>query len=368
MELVRKVFGIGFHKTATTSVAAALYILGFNVTGYFGVHDPNIRKTVYDIAYDLASRFDAAQDMPWAVIYKELDKKFPGSKFILTVRPSDEWIKSIVNHFKDYYIPGHEWIYGVRSAKGNEEIYIRRYEAHNCEVLEYFKGRPNDLLVMDITKGDGWEKLCPFLNKEIPPIAFPIQNTAKEKTSQIIHRSIRFMKRKLSKPNKYRADNQTIQGVSSAFIRDIVHFHYATFSEIMDRISLLSEAQFEQDFPGSQGSIREHLLSQIKEEQTWLNRLKGETDLQEQDLYPSNIRTKIAVYQLWKHTQLFMREFAANLTDEACDSRVPGSKEYVWEVFVHLMNYGTEQRTHLRHLLRELDVTIEDQSFIQFFR
>ena len=49
----------------------------------------------------------------------------------------------------------------------------RRLEGHNKEVREYFKDRPNDLLVMNICAGDGWEKLCPFLDKNIPAGPFP---------------------------------------------------------------------------------------------------------------------------------------------------------------------------------------------------
>ncbi|HEX8335676.1 MAG TPA: sulfotransferase [Pyrinomonadaceae bacterium] len=32
------------------------------------------------------------------------------------------------------------------------------------------------LLVMDITAGDGWEVLCPFLGVEIPDRPFPHEN------------------------------------------------------------------------------------------------------------------------------------------------------------------------------------------------
>src|SRR5262245_223522 len=108
-----KVFGIGFQKTGTTSLAVGLYTLGYNVTGYFGAHDPHIATKVYDYAYDLADRFDGAQDTPWPIIYKELDQRYPSSKFVLTLRQSDKWVKSVVKHFKSQYIPAHEWIYGV---------------------------------------------------------------------------------------------------------------------------------------------------------------------------------------------------------------------------------------------------------------
>jgi len=42
--------------------------------------------------------------------------------------------------------------------KDYKENTIAVYKKHNEEVLEYFKHRPQDLLIMDITKGDEWEK------------------------------------------------------------------------------------------------------------------------------------------------------------------------------------------------------------------
>jgi hypothetical protein len=176
-----KVFGIGFHKTATTSLAQALAYLGYRVTGPNWVDNPNIAGEVDELAFDLANRFDAFQDNPWPILYKELDQKFPGSKFILTLRPSNDWIRSVVNHFKEDETPMREWIYGVGRPKGNEDIYVRRYERHNREVMEYFKDRPQQLLVLNITAGEGWTKLCPFLGETAPAIPFPCANTAPQR-------------------------------------------------------------------------------------------------------------------------------------------------------------------------------------------
>jgi hypothetical protein len=176
-----KVFGIGFHKTATTSLAKALSYLGYRVTGPNWVDNRNIAEEVYEMAFDLVNRFDAFQDNPWPILYKELDRKFPGSKFILTLRPSDQWIRSVVNHFDEKETPMREWIYGVGRPKGNEDAYIWRYERHNREVLEYFKDRSEQLLVLNITAGEGWTKLCPFLGEQIPTIGFPCANTASDR-------------------------------------------------------------------------------------------------------------------------------------------------------------------------------------------
>lgn len=74
-----------------------------------------------------------------------------------------------------------EWIYGVGRPKGNEDIYIARYERHNRELMEYFKDRGEQRLVLRITAGEGWTKLYPFLNEQIPGLSFPRENIASEK-------------------------------------------------------------------------------------------------------------------------------------------------------------------------------------------
>jgi hypothetical protein len=179
-----KVFGIGFHKTGTTSLARALRYLGYRVTGSNGVNNPNISNDVYDMAQRLAEQFDAFQDNPWPILFREMDERYPGSKFILTLRPTGEWIDSLVGHFGEKSTPMREWIYGVGSPRGNENIFVERYEQHNREVQTYFRDRPNDLVVMNITKGDGWETLCPFLGKAIPATDFPHANKGKERESR----------------------------------------------------------------------------------------------------------------------------------------------------------------------------------------
>jgi len=176
-----RVFCIGFHKTGTTSLAVALRTLGYRVTGPNGVDDPDIARNVLAMAYDLAEQYDAFQDNPWPVIYREVDAKYPGSKFILTLREPQSWIRSQVAHFGRRETPMRKWIYGVGSPQGNEAIYVKRFERHNAEVVTHFRDRANDLLVMDLTKGDGWEKLCGFLGADVPDRAFPHANKAQER-------------------------------------------------------------------------------------------------------------------------------------------------------------------------------------------
>ncbi len=194
----QKVFCIGFHKTGTTSLSQALNTLGFRVTGPNGVDDPDIGKNVYEMAYALVERFDAFQDNPWPIIFKEIDTKYPGSKFILLLRDSDSWIRSQVRHFGSKQTPMRRWIYGAGCPKGHEATYVRRFEAHNREVLEYFRNRSDDLLVMNLGEGDGWEKLCPFLGEQLPALPFPHANQAVDRERHALGANKLFRRVRLS--------------------------------------------------------------------------------------------------------------------------------------------------------------------------
>lgn len=183
-DVTQKVFCIGFHKTGTTSLGIALKMLGYSVTGPNGVNDPNISANVYDMAFRLVEQFDAFQDNPWPILYKELDSRYPGSKFILTVRPANEWIASQVSHFGTRETPMRAWIYGKGCPKGNERLYVERFERHTREVTSHFSHRPHDLLVMDLAAGDGWDELCTFLGTAVPTVSFPHANTSRSRRSR----------------------------------------------------------------------------------------------------------------------------------------------------------------------------------------
>jgi len=175
-----KVFCIGFHKTGTTSLEMALKKLGYRVTGSFGTKDPAIASKVHDMAYAMVDKFDAFEDNPWPILYRELDQRFPGSKFVLTRRPTENWIRSQVKDFATTQTPMRRWIYGEDAGcpSGNEELYTARYERHNREVQEFFASRPDDLLIIDLPNDDGWSRLCPFLGHPTPNEPFPHANKA----------------------------------------------------------------------------------------------------------------------------------------------------------------------------------------------
>jgi hypothetical protein len=180
-----KVFCIGFQKTGTTSLFAALTALGYRTAAVVGrdLSADDLRMKGAALCIEVARVFDAAQDMPWPIFFRELDAAFPGSKFILTVRDSASWFRSIEGHFGASESALGAFVYGADAAApvGNRARYIEVCEAHERAVREYFATRPDDLLIMDLAAGDGWEKLCAFLGVAAPDEPFPIRNAAEER-------------------------------------------------------------------------------------------------------------------------------------------------------------------------------------------
>ncbi|HYD90872.1 MAG TPA: sulfotransferase [Flavobacterium sp.] len=171
-----KVFCIGFHKTGTNSLGEAWQLLGYEVCGVR--HDllPALSENNFDAVEAIVNQFDAFKDNPWPVLYRQLDEKYPGSKFILTIREERSWIKSIVNHFADKPSEMIRYIYGVPYPSGNEEIFISKYRQHHLAVTTYFRNRKNDLLILQLPDENAWHKICEFLGHDIPPVPFPHAN------------------------------------------------------------------------------------------------------------------------------------------------------------------------------------------------
>lgn len=164
----KKVFGIGFHKTGTKSLGAALERLGYRTCGPRWAQQDDIAETALPRALAEVPLFDAFQDNPWPILFRELDHHFPDSKFILTLSPTEDWIARAIKYFGAKQTPMRHWIYGAGSPLGNEQTYIDRYEAHNRAVQAHFRTRPDQLLVMPLITTPQWEPLCDFLGVETP--------------------------------------------------------------------------------------------------------------------------------------------------------------------------------------------------------
>jgi hypothetical protein len=191
MTTSRKVFGIGFQKTGTTSLGIIFDKLGYTVAGYRDFRDFAGQKRVdWSVvtarALGIAGQVDAVKDTPWPLLYRELDTAFPGAKFIHVTRDPEAWINSAVKDFANHPNALHQTIYGCPYPLGHEEIWLDRYNLHNQEVATYFATRPDDYLHLRLEDGVSYEEVCDFLGEPRVGQGVPVANTRARKKMKML--------------------------------------------------------------------------------------------------------------------------------------------------------------------------------------
>ena len=163
-----KVLGIGLSRTGITSLTLALSELGLHA-----YHFPNSREVIDSV--------DAATGTPVAAWYQEFDVAYPDSMFILTLRHLPDWLdscealwQSSSRYFDEFTCAIHRRLYGREDF--DRDAFASAYIRHVAGVIDYFTGRDEDLLLLDICSGQEWEQLCPFLGLARPVTPFPHRN------------------------------------------------------------------------------------------------------------------------------------------------------------------------------------------------
>jgi hypothetical protein len=117
---------------------------------------------------DMETTYDNPPLSIGMTLFKELDKQYPGSKFILNTRDKQAWLKSRSAHrFAKYQSTTLLEINQKNLNLSKQEVlakWSREWDEHHIAVKEYFKDRPNDLLIFNIDT-DHPEKLVQFFKQ-----------------------------------------------------------------------------------------------------------------------------------------------------------------------------------------------------------
>lgn len=206
-----KIFCIGQNKTGTTSLEKLLSLFGFKIgnqpVGEILSLDWLIDKNAERII-QYCYTADAFQDVPFSYpdLYKILDKAFPKSKFVLTVRENpDEWFESLIQFhtkvfssdasrppneedlksatycYKGYAFEVLTLLYDYpKTALYDEHAYKEHYMRDNDEKRNYFKNRPDDFIEINLSVKEDFQRLCEFLSVETTIKGFPWLNRSRK--------------------------------------------------------------------------------------------------------------------------------------------------------------------------------------------
>ena len=170
-----KIFCIGYPRTGTHSIISALGKLGYKGWHYNRNHYKWAVKAIRigEFSEKILNDNVAFADVPIFYIYKNLDKMYPSSKFILITREKQSWFESmqfVMNHKnRKLYPDDHNQFLWCN-------LYPEMIEEHTKNVKDHFFGREDKLLVMDLKKID-YKILGGFLNIPEPFLgSFPHEN------------------------------------------------------------------------------------------------------------------------------------------------------------------------------------------------
>ena len=200
-----KVIGAGFGRTGTTSLKAALELLGYEKCHHMteviqGDKELHWHKKLQGEAIsweEIFNGYQAAVDWPAAAWWKELTEYYPDARVILTVRDADRWYDSITTTIYPLAHLMPQWLGWVSprlrgflkiariipwkitfNGRIEDAEYAKQvFNAHNTTVQATIA--PERLLIYEISQG--WEPLCKFLNVPIPAdTPFPRANEGKQ--------------------------------------------------------------------------------------------------------------------------------------------------------------------------------------------
>jgi hypothetical protein len=201
-----KIIGAGFGRTGTSSLHAALNLLGLPCYHMVEVIENPANKSHLDFWCDVANGeageqydweqifadYTAAIDNPACCVWRELLAAYPEAKVVLTLHPAgaDAWYESTV---ETIYFTETLWQFKVlelvtpfgrkmgemsrkliwqRSHKGTMRDRAKAIDYYHQHIADVTAAVPADrLLVYSVDQG--WKPLCDFLDLPEPAGAFP---------------------------------------------------------------------------------------------------------------------------------------------------------------------------------------------------
>ena len=207
-QIKNKIICVGQPKTGTKTLKKIFEQLGKKGSGapQCFLRNNNDYTTINNIPIDTNNffnnisyldkhleMFDFFHDVPYSFNYELIDKKYPDSKFILTIRDEEDWFKSLF-HYQNLPLPEasprkiinaiyhHEIIMSEHKAE-----VIELYRKYNNDVITYFTDTPEKLLIIDLcdknkNEPDIIQKISGFTKLVIPGnFVFPHENNQKYK-------------------------------------------------------------------------------------------------------------------------------------------------------------------------------------------
>jgi Sulfotransferase domain len=195
--MVMNVIGVGFGRTGTASLKAALERLGFGPCAhFFPLIEDQERAALWlraaqgepECVAEALAGHRSTVDWPGTYFWRDLIARYPEAKVVLTVRDPQKWYASAertiyrsATSFRESGAPmppfarmaqATVWNGTFKSNFADRDFAIRTFEEHNEAVRREVPAER--LLEFEVRQG--WGPLCDFLGRPVPDEDFPRLN------------------------------------------------------------------------------------------------------------------------------------------------------------------------------------------------
>lgn len=179
--MLPKIFVVGFNKCGTTSLHKMFRRAGIASSHY---RHNGADGSSQVIAETMASNARAGQPLLTGIEdataysdmdmcskhsylsgigqFRQLDRQYPGSRFILNTRDPENWLNSRCRHFNGGYLRRAMAQAGSRDMHEMRAIWRLDWHAHHAALQVHFAAPHDQFLIFDIERDDP-KKLCAFL-------------------------------------------------------------------------------------------------------------------------------------------------------------------------------------------------------------
>jgi uncharacterized damage-inducible protein DinB len=145
-------------------------------------------------------------------------------------------------------------------------------------------------------------------------------------------------------------------------IQTFVEYHIDMSRRVWESIDQITDEQFTADDAYSRGSIRNLMVHLASTDRRWLAGLKNLEDvghLKFED-YTTRAQARVEFDKVAKD----LTEYSSTLTEADLDSPNDKIVEPRWQIWLHIINHGTDHRSTVLQRLHEFGAPTFDQDFV----
>lgn len=147
-------------------------------------------------------------------------------------------------------------------------------------------------------------------------------------------------------------------------IKTFIQYHIDMTRRVWDSIDQISDEQFLTDDAYSRGSIRNLMVHLASTDRRWLAGLKNLEDVGH--LKFEDYSTRAEAREVFENVAKDLVDTASTLTEADLNSPNDKINQPRWQVWLHLVNHGTDHRSTVLQRLHEFGASTFDQDFIKW--